>query len=210
MKVAVLYNSDIPSSVMVAEHLESGNEVFPVILSPGPYASNSKHLKSIRLSLLDYGLVDTAKWIMLQEFPEEVSSVVGILLALAAAREVGAEALYLPLITEYSKGIPLWSEPLISTTFGFYLNIVLNTPPYNTLSQNNVPKILAPYQHFYQSKVVALGELLKVDFSKTVSCTDPTLCEFTVLHCGKCKGCLSRQQSFVQSKVSDTTYWLSK
>jgi len=61
-------------------------------------------------------------------------------------------------------------------------------------------KIHAPLQHLTKAEIVKLGLSLKVDYSSTISCYDPTP---EGRSCGLCDACQLRQKGFAENGLSD-------
>lgn len=61
-------------------------------------------------------------------------------------------------------------------------------------------KIHAPLIDMTKTQIVAFGLKLGVDYSKTISCYDPTL---DGLSCGSCLACLSRKEAFRENNFID-------
>lgn len=61
-------------------------------------------------------------------------------------------------------------------------------------------KIHAPLQHLSKGEIVKLGLSLKVDYSSTISCYDPSQ---DGKSCGLCDACQLRQKGFVENSLTD-------
>ncbi|MFY9589185.1 7-cyano-7-deazaguanine synthase QueC [Rickettsia endosymbiont of Halotydeus destructor] len=61
-------------------------------------------------------------------------------------------------------------------------------------------QIHAPLLHMTKAEIIKTGIELGVDYSKTISCYDPTL---EALSCGTCHACLTRLDAFKKNKVQD-------
>jgi 7-cyano-7-deazaguanine synthase len=63
----------------------------------------------------------------------------------------------------------------------------------------------APLLHTSKASVMALGDKLGLPLHSTWSCLRPV----NGVHCGKCRGCLRRQQAFQVSNIADATSYVS-
>jgi 7-cyano-7-deazaguanine synthase len=61
-------------------------------------------------------------------------------------------------------------------------------------------KIHTPLIHLSKAEIIRIGLSLKVDYSKTLSCYDPSE---TGVACGHCDSCLLRLRGFEQNSMSD-------
>jgi 7-cyano-7-deazaguanine synthase len=61
-------------------------------------------------------------------------------------------------------------------------------------------RLLAPLQYLNKAEIIALGDRLDVNWSKTWSCY-----KGEDLHCGTCPTCRSRRQGFIAAKIKDPT-----
>lgn len=64
--------------------------------------------------------------------------------------------------------------------------------------------ILRPFIDMDKGQIVALGNELGVDFSRTYSCY-----KGGAVHCGTCATCLERKQAFATARVADPTVYLA-
>jgi len=67
-------------------------------------------------------------------------------------------------------------------------------------------KIKTPLIHSTKAEIIKKGLSLGVDYSKTLSCYDPSS---NGLACGQCDSCLLRKQGFKEAGVPDPTLYIS-
>lgn len=67
-------------------------------------------------------------------------------------------------------------------------------------------KIKTPLIHLTKAEIIKKGLSLGVDYSKTLSCYDPSS---NGLACGQCDSCLLRKQGFKEAGVPDPTLYIS-
>jgi len=73
------------------------------------------------------------------------------------------------------------------------------------LSEENQIKIHTPLIHLKKSEIIQKGASLGVDYSKTLTCYDPTS---DGLACGKCDSCVLRRNGFKEAGISDPTKYV--
>lgn len=66
-------------------------------------------------------------------------------------------------------------------------------------------RVNAPLIKMTKKEIIATGLALGVDYSKTISCYDPSL---TGASCGACHSCLLRLQGFIANNAIDPIYYL--
>lgn len=67
--------------------------------------------------------------------------------------------------------------------------------------------IHAPLINKTKADIIALGQSLGVDYSKTISCYDPS---DTGLACGECDACRLRKKGFADAGIADPTLYATK
>ncbi len=72
------------------------------------------------------------------------------------------------------------------------------------LSEENQIKIHTPLIHLKKSEIIEKGISLGVDYSKTLTCYDPTP---EGLACGKCDSCVLRRNGFLEANIEDPTIY---
>ncbi|MBN2279708.1 MAG: 7-cyano-7-deazaguanine synthase QueC [Candidatus Marinimicrobia bacterium] len=73
------------------------------------------------------------------------------------------------------------------------------------LSQKNQIKIHTPLIHLKKSEIIKKGDALGVDYSKTLTCYDPTP---EGLACGQCDSCVLRRNGFREAGIPDPTKYV--
>ena len=66
-------------------------------------------------------------------------------------------------------------------------------------------QIHAPLVHLSKADIIRLGTEAGVDFSRTVSCYQPTEAG---LACGRCDSCRIRRQGFIDAGIADSTAYV--
>ena len=74
------------------------------------------------------------------------------------------------------------------------------------LSENNQIKIHTPLIHLKKSEIIKKGVSLGVDYSKTLTCYDPSP---DGLACGKCDSCVLRRNGFKKAGIEDPTKYVN-
>ena len=74
------------------------------------------------------------------------------------------------------------------------------------LSEENQIKIHTPLINLKKSEIIQKGVSLGVDYSKTLTCYDPTP---DGLACGNCDSCVLRRNGFIEAGIADPTRYVN-
>lgn len=119
--------------------------------------------------------------------------------ALAFSEVIGAYDIFIGVhATDYSN-YPDCREEYIKS-FEIMANLATNVK-----SKNKKIAIHAPLINMTKGQIIATGLKLCIDYSKTLSCYDPT---HGGLSCGKCDACLIRLKGFSENGVADPIHYI--
>ena len=118
---------------------------------------------------------------------------------LAYAESIGAEAIFIGANSVDYSGYPDCRPEYISA-FETMANLALK----ECVEGRMRIKIMAPLILMSKSEIIRKGKELRVDYSQTVSCYDPS----GEKACGHCDSCLLRKKGFDESGYEDETVYV--
>ncbi len=120
--------------------------------------------------------------------------------ALAVAEVLGSKAIFIGVnVLDYS-GYPD-CRPEYIEAFEHMANLATRAGVEATNKSERL-KIHTPLIHLTKAEIIIEGTKLGVDYSKTISCYDPT---DDGLACGSCDSCLLRKKGFEDAGIDDPT-----
>ena len=122
--------------------------------------------------------------------------------ALAVAEVLGSNAIFIGVnVLDYS-GYPD-CRPEYIEAFEHMANLATRAGVEATKKEDRL-KIHTPLIHLTKAEIIAEGMKLGVDYSKTISCYDPS---DDGLACGSCDSCLLRKTGFDEAGLPDPTLY---
>lgn len=205
-KCAIMYSGGMDSTVIMAELIAKGAEVFPMSYDDNSLAGLFKKGPAVEKLMQHYRIYD--RLTKIRTYEVEVmrgSDLFGFIpgwkmsmqvSAMAHCQAIGIDRLYLGYNGGNYEGAYLDELPEF---------IEATTALYNKMYGSKI-QTLYPYFDYTKADMVTVGNTYGVPFQHTISCRQ---IQFPgIVHCGNCEVCLRRKESFWLAGVTDPTHWI--
>lgn len=215
--VAVMFSGGIDSTVILAQAIAEGKEVFPIAFDDGSLNFQLRRSVALELTTQSLGVYNrliVAKIPELEVLRKSTSGfgfipgmkMLMMVTAMSYCHVLNVDTLLMGYNADNKNGGFLdESEDFmegVSTLFYYGYGAEKNTDhPFGRRI-----RVLNPYFDKSKDAMVSLGAQLGVNLGNTISCRQVQV-GAGLVHCGECEVCIRRRLSFIMAAVNDPTIW---
>lgn len=214
----ILYSGGLDSTVMLADMLDQGWTVVPIVFNNESYSFQTQFKPAISASLATMGLLPYTIWSLSPNY-----------IGLPYSKDdyaffPGHKITFWNTAMSYAMRMNIWNigagymdenehggfldetDQFIDDVMDLYSRYYLNEPM-NTIDVQGKKFIRhTPYRKMDKADIVEIGNRLGVPMELTRTCAKYGT--INSVHCGSCEGCRRRKYGFVLAEVEDRTTYL--